>query len=923
MISFTLNGSQAAVACDGTERLTRVLRDVLRLTGTKVGCEAGDCGACTVLIDATPACACLVAVGQVAGASVETVEGLASDGDLAALQAAFLDRGAAQCGICTPGMLMAAVALLRTNRHPTLQEVEGALGGVLCRCTGYRKIIEAVLDVASGRTRRDDASEAPAVGRSVPRVDGEAKVRGTERFGDDAAPEDCLWLRFVRSPHHRARFTIGDIDAVVRDTPGLVRIFTAADVPGINRFGYFPRHQDQPVFADGLARHRGEPIMALVGERTAVENVALDRLPVTWQPEPEVSGIAAARRPDAPAVHESHPGNVLCVGQLNRGDIGRAEAEAHLTFSGQMATSFVEHAYIEPEAGFARRTEGGMVEVSACTQSPYLDRDIVAAVLGIAQSRVRVIPTACGGGFGGKLDVSVQPALAVAAWHLGRPVRCTYGRIESMASTTKRHPGLLDGRLSVARDGRFLGYRMSSRFNTGAYSSWGPTIAGRVPNHACGPYRMGAAAIRTEMVYTNDTPAGAFRGFGVPQSMLLLEGLIDEAADGLGMDPLELRIRNALRRGDSTPTGQRLDDSVGQLACLEALRGEWRRRRGEAESFNASTGTTLRRGVGLAGCFYGVGNTASANPSTMRVTLERDGTLTLFNGAVDIGQGASTVILQICADALGLPPSSFRLVTGDTALTADAGKSSASRQTYVSGRAAQLAGEALRTKILLAMNAGAGARLSIQGRVLSADDAGTGRILDLTRLPLLEGSDRVVLEGLGTFDPPTTPLDPDGQGVPFSAYIFGAHLVDLTVDCGLGTIKVNHVVAAHDAGRIINPMLAEGQVEGAVAQGLGMALMEEFLPGMTENLHDYLIPTFGDVPAIRSIFIEDLAPLGPFGAKGLGEGGIIPTPAAVLNAIRHATGVRLTKVPATPPRVLAAIRSRAAAGPGATPQGAA
>ncbi|HVR55543.1 MAG TPA: molybdopterin cofactor-binding domain-containing protein [Pseudolabrys sp.] len=908
-IEFTLNGTPVRVAAGRGKRLSQLLRDDLKLTGTKVGCDAGDCGACTVLVNELAVCSCLVAAGQIEGETVETVEGLSGGGhQLNDLQESFLHTGAAQCGICTPGMLMAATALLRKTPKPSREQVEEAIGGVLCRCTGYRKIIDAVLNVVDRNAPAlQEISQGIAVGSRVDRVDGVAKICGTDLFGADSAPPDALWLRFVRSPHHRAKFGLGNLANVVTAHPGLVRIFTASDVPGGKTYGFFSKHQDHTVFADGQVRYRGEAIMALVGTREAVEGIALDQLPIEWFPETPVSGIEAARSKGAAAVHEAHPDNIMCVGKLKHGDVPASEAEAALTVTGSIETSFIEHAYIEPEAGYARRLPGDRIEIVACTQSPYLDRDLVAGIMGIPPQNVRIVPTACGGGFGGKLDLSVQPALAIAAWHLGKPVRCTYGRIESMASSTKRHPGSLKARLSVAEDGRFLAYKLDSAFNTGAYSSWGPTIAGRVPNHGAGPYRWQSADLVAEMYYTNDTPAGAFRGFGVPQAALMLEGLIDEAAIQLGMDPLEIRRMNSLRAGDRTVTSQLLSHSVGQLACFDALRHEWQTRRAAAESFNHSTKGPMKRGVGVAACIYGCGNTASSNPSTMRITLERDGGLTLYNGAVDIGQGSSTVILQIAADAVGLPMSDFRTVVGDTDLTLDAGKSSASRQTYISGRAAQNAGQDLRNKILLAMNAGENAKLFLDGSELQARQDGLVLSLDLNRLSTIGGSASIVLEGTGTFDPPTTPIDADGQGTPFATYIFGAHLVDLTVDCSLGTITVNRVIAAHDVGRVINPTLAEGQVQGAVAQGIGLALMEEFLPGRTENLHDYLIPTAGDVPPIDTIFVEDAEPLGPFGAKGVGEGGIIPTPAAVMNAIRHATGVRLQKVPALPHRVLAAL----------------
>jgi CO/xanthine dehydrogenase Mo-binding subunit len=427
-----------------------------------------------------------------------------------------------------------------------------------------------------------------------------------------------------------------------------------------------------------------------------------------------------------------------------------------------------------------------------------------------------------------------------------------------------------------------------------------------VPVHASGPYAVGAVRALARAIYTNETPAGAFRGFGVPQTAVATESLMDELAERLGIDPLEFRHRNALRAGDTTATGQLLRTSAGLAACLEALRPRWREARQRAEDFNRSATGPLRRGAGIAAMWYGIGNTSMSNPSTMRVGIDRGGVVTLYNGAVDIGQGSNTIMVQIVADALGIPASQIRLVAGDTDLTADAGKTSASRQTFVSGAAAKRAGEDLRRQILARVGAGENARIEIGDGVVRIDEPHHPRVLRLAELPVSnENGD--VLTGTGIFDPPTTPLDEDGHGSPYASYAFAAQFAEVEVDLELGTVKVRRIVAAHDVGRAVNPQQVEGQIHGGVAQGLGLALMEEFVPGRTENLHDYLIPTFGDVPPIECILIEDPDPLGPYGAKGIGEPALIPTAPAILNAVKHATGIRLCHVPATPDRVRAAL----------------
>src|SRR5271170_7820112 len=329
-----------------------------------------------------------------------------------------------------------------------------------------------------------------------------------------------------------------------------------------------------------------------------------------------------------------------------------------------------------------------------------MDRDDVAKILGIAPEQVRIIPTAVGGGFGAKLDLSIQPFIAVAAWLLDRPVRMVYSRRESIMTTTKRHPARMVAKIGAMRDGRLAAMDFSADFNTGAYASWGPTVANRVPVHASGPYRLPHYRARTRAIHTHLVPAGAFRGFGVPQSVIAQEQLLDELAIRLGQDRLEFRIRNALVAGDATVTGQVFHDGVGFKACLEALRPRWRIALESTSAFNADAHGALRRGVGLAGMWYGCGNTSLPNPSTVRLGLKRDGRIALHQGAVDIGQGSNTIVAQICADALCAPVSHVDLVSGDTAITPDCGKTSASRQTLVTGKAAYLAGRQLRSEIL-------------------------------------------------------------------------------------------------------------------------------------------------------------------------------------------------------------------------------
>jgi aldehyde oxidoreductase len=903
-ISFTVNGEVREVTCPPSTRLSEVLRETLALRATKVGCNAGDCGACTVLLDGNPVCACLVPAGQLEGRRVETAESLAGkDKTLSALQASFLRHGAAQCGICTPGMMMAATALLRETDAPDRQAVEDALGGVLCRCTGYAKIIDAVMD--AGRTVTDSVTPAAgaAIGAAVERLDGRAKVDATEQFGADSWPEGALLVRAIRSPHYLADFTFGDVDGWAAKQPQIEAVVTADDIAGTNEFGVIPPFADQPALAEGTARFRGEAVALVVGDADWLAGADLSGFPVSWTEREAAIEIEPARAAGAAQLHAGRDGNLLVTGRVRSGNGADGLVGAAATVSAAVDTAYVEHAPIEPEAGCAWM-EGDVLVVSACTQAPVMDQEDTAKILGLPLEKVRIIPAAAGGGFGTKLDVSLQPLLGLAVMKTGKPCRMVYSRHESMITTTKRHPAAMRGSLAADADGQLVGMTFEGEFNTGAYASWGPTVATRVPIHASGPYRVPHYLAEAHAIHTSGPTAGAFRGFGVPQATILQEILMDRLALELDIDRLEIRRRNALLDGDRTVCGQQIH-GVGIAECLDALAPAWQEAGPRVAAFNAAN-STVKRGLGVASCWYGCGNTALPNPSTIRLGITADGRLKLHQGATDIGQGSNTVITQICADALGMPLADFELVGPDTALTPDCGKTSASRQTFITGKAAELSGRQLRADILRLSNMSDDATIRLDGAAITISDAGATHRIELADMPLDDFG--YVLRAEESFDPPTVPLDENGQGTPYAVYGYGAQIAEIEVDLLLGTVKVIRITAAHDLGRVINPLLATGQIEGGIAQGLGMALMEEYIPGRTENLHDYLIPSAGDMPQVDTIFVEKPDPVGPMGAKGLGEHVLIPTAPAIVNAIRDASGAEIDRLPALPHRVLAAIR---------------
>jgi len=567
--SMTINGkARDLTGRNPTQRLSDALREELGLRGTKVGCDAGDCGACTVLLDGAPVCACMTPIGQVVGRSVETIEGLNGPVE-ARLKRSFARHGAAQCGICTPGMLVSAVALLRTEARPSRTEAEDAVGGVLCRCTGYTKIIDAICDAWRDEEPLKAPERGKAIGASLERLDGQPKIDGSEIFGADYWPDGALMVRVVRSPYWHADFAFGDISSWAAKQD--VQVFTASDIPGRNQFGVIPNLADQPALAEGTARFRGEAVALVTGDREIMRALDLESLPINWTERDHTLDVDAAK--NASPLHEGREGNLLITGRVIAGDDHALDEAVH-NASGAFTTSYVEHAYIEPEAG-AAWMDGDTLVIQACTQAPIMDRDDTALVLGLEPEKVRIVPAAAGGGFGSKLDVSLQPLIGLVTLKTGQPCRMVYSRRESMMSTTKRHPGQMQAEIGCDATGRLIGMRFDGDFNTGAYASWGPTVANRVPVHASGPYLMPNYKAEARAIHTNGPVSGAFRGFGVPQAAIMQETLFDELADQAGIDRLAFRLKNTLRDGDQTPTGQVLY-GVGIAECLEELEPHWK-----------------------------------------------------------------------------------------------------------------------------------------------------------------------------------------------------------------------------------------------------------------------------------------------------------------------------------------------------------
>jgi CO/xanthine dehydrogenase Mo-binding subunit len=740
------------------------------------------------------------------------------------------------------------------------------------------------------------------VGLSIPKVDVLEKVLGTAPYGADTSLEGMLHLKVIRSPRPHARI-VGLETGEALKVPGVERIFTARDIPGKNLFGII--NKDQPVLAPDRVRFVGEAVAMVAAATAEAAEDAAQKVAVEYEDLPAILQPEEALRPDAPLLHEK--GNLLFEMNVQKGDIRRGFQGAEVVVERTYTTTWVEHAYLEPDAGISYADEEGRITVLCPTQNIHYDQKDVASVLGLPAGKVRIIQSATGGGFGGRLDITVQCLLALAVFHLKRPVRIVYSRDEVFRATSKRHPLKIRYRSGARKDGILTAVEVDILGDTGAYASYGVAVGGRSALHATGPYQVPNVRVRSQIVYTNNPWSGAMRGFGVPQIAFAHESQMDLLAQALKMDPIEIRLRNALRPGSETAAGQTLKASVGIGETLRKVR-DWK----GLQTFSRVDPRRpyIRRGIGIGSMWYGIGNTGVSNPSTAQVEIDPNGQVRLFTGAADIGQGSDTVLLQIASEALGIPLPEIQLFRADTARTTDAGATSASRQTYISGNAILDAVRHLEKEALREASWLLGAEekeLFLEQGIIKSMTSST------TYLPIREVARRCErnLRGEGAFDPKTTKLNPKtGQGIPYATYAFATHLAEVEVDTETGKVRICRVVASHDVGKAIHPKNIIGQITGGVTMGVGFALMEEYIPGETESFVNYLIPTMKDIPEVIPILVEDREPTGPFGAKGVGEPALIPTAPAILNAIADAMGERIYQLPANLERVMEAVRQR-------------
>ena len=775
-------------------------------------------------------------------------------------------------------------------------------------------------------------NELSVVGKPLPRVDALGKVRGDGIYTADLSFPGMLHAKVVRSRHPHARIVRIET-ARAEALPGVVGVFTARDVTGVNTVGQIV--PDQPVFAEDEVRHLGDGVAMVVAETEEIALKGVDRIDVEYDPLPGVFDPEDAMKANAPMVHPDgeygNAGNVLSRMGYRRGDAENALSEADVVVEETYRPGYQEHAFIETERCVAV-SDGIGVTIYGSLQCPFYVRANVARALGIPVGRVRVIQMAVGGAFGGKEDVPSElcARAALASFLLRRPVMKVRSREESMIMHTKRHPMVIRHRLGAKDDGTLVGADVDIISDQGAYCSVGKYVQKRAVVHACGAYRIPHSRVESAFVYTNNVLTGAFRGFGGPQVAVASEGQMDELARRLGLDPLDLRLRNMLEKGDHTAKGQILDNcGDGMAECVERAveRSKYRDRRAEYEEFNRRMAVAshrggnpnIRKGIGMSTIMYGValgGSTPDMATSTGQIT--EDGSVIITTGGTEMGQGAKTALSQIAAEAVGVPLEQVTILDADTSIVQNSGPSVASRVTSVLGeatrRAAAAAVEPVREIALELLNVSeVRPLLDVDGSpyLVSAGPAyGTEGDPRENGVPFREAVAECYarsrkLLAVGHCSTPTE-LE-DGTFRDYYTYSFACHIAEVEVDVDTGKVRVTRITAANDVGKAINPMGVEGQIEGGAVQGMGYGLMEELVTKdgrmLNPSLVDYHIPTSLDAPEVVPIIVEEADGFGPYGAKGIGEPSLIPTPAAVLNAVSHAIGKQLRRTPASPENV--------------------
>ena len=841
MSTFFVNGKSVTV--EHNQKLMRYLRDTLRLTSVKDGCSEGACGTCTILLDGKPVRACVQQTEKLEGKQVITVEGL-SDFEKELYTYAFGAAGAVQCGFCIPGMVLCTKALLDQNPDPTEADCALAIKNNISRCTGYVKIIKAMLLAAELKKKGEipTHSEDWSLGQPVHRIDVREKVLGYGQYPDDVYLDGMIYASAVRSAHPRARVLAIQTEAA-KALPGVVGVFTGADIPGKNKVGHLKKDWDTMIAVGEITHYLGDSICIVAAETPEILAEAKALIQVDYEVLEPVRNPYEAMAENAPLVHKE--GNLLAHKQIRRGDPETAIASAAHVITEKFSTPWTEHAFLEPECAVAYM-EDDHVMILSTDQSAYDTQHETAPMLGLPNEKVWVQNMLVGGGFGGKEDVTVQHQAALVAYLTGRPVKVKLTRAESILIHPKRHP--MDMEISVGCDenGKILGVKVQVIADTGAYASLGGPVLERACTHAAGPYQYDNFACDGKAYYTNNPPAGAFRGFGVTQTCFAMESVLNRMAEKIGISPWEIRWRNAIRPGQALPNGQIVDNSAGLAETLLAVKEQY-----ENAKFAGIACAMKNAGVGVG------------LPDTGRVRLTVEGgKVAIRAGASCIGQGLGTVLVQIVCTTLGLGREQVEYVRANTYNAPDSGTTSGSRQTLVTGEACRRACEQLKQRL--------------DGGKTLAD---------------LDGQ-----EFKGEYLAKTDPLGADVPN-PVSHVAYGyATQVCILDDEG----KLKKMIAAHDVGKAVNPLSCEGQIEGGVVMSLGFALTESYPLVDCKPIAKY--GTLGlfranQIPEIEAIVVEKEGLDVAYGAIGIGEITSIPTAPAVADAYYQFDGIRRNTLP--------------------------
>ena len=931
LVSLTVNGQHHSVSARPNTTLLHTIREDLNLTGTKCGCEAGDCGACTVLLNGRAVTSCLVLTVQADRAEITTIEGLATGGELHPLQKAFVKEGALQCGYCTAGMLLTAKALIDRNPDPSREDILQALGGNLCRCGTYPRIVKAiqnwrdyrdvVLDTQpGGGDERDQERDHSVIGHGVTRYDGPEKVTGQLEYAGDIKLAGMIHGKILLSsiPHGLIR---GIDTSKARQLPGVLDVITGADVPD-RYYGVSPARYDEQVLAKERVRYVGDEVAAVVAVDEETAERALRLIEVEYEELPAVFDPEEALQPEAPLIHPEDPryaNNINTRVEWHFGDVEAGFAAADHVREERFVGNRTYQAPIEQHVAIARwEHHGERLTLWSSAQAPHYVWHMLARMFDLPMGNIRMITPPVGGGFGVKAETTpLELCAVILARRTGRPVKMRYSREEMFYHFRGRHKQYIDMKIGVKKDGAITAVQSRILLDGGAYTSFGivtayyagsmvPTLY-KIPNYKYDGYRM----------YTNLPASGAMRGHGVPQPRFAFETLLDMLAEDLELDPFDIRLRNAME--SNTVTCNELDISSCEFkATLEQARQET----GWAEKRNAlAKGKGIGVGCGgfVSGAGYPIYRSDFPHSNAMIRVLEDGRAVTLHIAVAEIGQGCNTVLPQIAAEELGIPYDRVWLAENDTVLSPTDLGSYSSRVTLMGGNAVRMAAAEIKSKLLRI----AGRRLGCDPHGLSARD---GRIfvaehpelsLDWDEVARLAFSRSGPVVGTGYYQPPPHLGGKyKGGAVGTSpAYSFSTAVCEVTVDLQTGYVTVDRFADFSDAGTVINPVTFHGQVEGGIIMGLGEALMEDTVHNgrgtlLNPDLHGYLIPTICETPEIVSRAVESYEPHGPFGAKEIGEGCLPPILGAIANAIYDACGVRVTELPITPEKILRGLREQ-------------